>query len=189
MKTIEDNEGLIDFDQQQAIKKYMAMLKRRQNAPQVFKYPSSKKSHAGQSEQDFLKLFTHEFETLNQLKNVPVVFWQPATDKPALITEAHTMPIKTETKEQPAIKQTQDMAINRSLSVLHAMLGITAPTECATIAQIDVPVVQVAKEAKKPAKARKIASITQPADIVKHQHDVWFYLLGKDKNKQKSVAA
>lgn len=96
------------------------------------------------------------------------------------------MTIKT---ESPAIKQIQDVAINRSLSVLHAMLGITtAPVECAPIAPIVEPVAKVNKEAKKSVKARKIATITQPADTIKHQHDVWFYLLGKDK-KQKRVAA
>lgn len=71
--------------------------------------------------------------------------------------------------------QQTDSTITRAIGIMRAAMGITQP------AAIVAPIIQAAAPVVK-NQTKAVATIKKPVKKI-IQHDVWHYLLGKDKVK------
>lgn len=161
--------------QNPAIARYMAALKRAQNAPTKRTYP--KVHPLNLHGQEAVILYVKEFCSLNQLVYVPPVFWSPpeaVQAQPVNNAPASRAPQKgTEAMNT----QPQTPAVDRAMAVLRTSLGIVqtaapqepaAPVAAATAPKPAPRAEKAVAHAKPPRKAQAKAA-PQPA------HDVWFY--------------
>ena len=156
--------------QNPAIARYMAALKRAQNAPQKFHFPDlasvdfralvKKAQEASGDKVEFSSreltiAYVREFDRLNYLVHVEPVFGSPEKT------------LTPQPEKEPAMNtQPQPPAVDRALAVLRASLGNVQPAAPAPKPQ-PRPQKAVA-QAQKPAKPRAKPA-PQPA------HDVWYY--------------